>query len=358
MFTPITHLSEILNYTLDSANDFKDEKGKFREWIKIWIIDKSSVQAAFKDCSSEVNQNSNEAILWFAHSSMSVKYFKYITYNYEFITDLKNYITVVYNNYFNNNSRELKQCIRLLKQLQQNMFYESTCDKCDIYPSAQHYGQKFEEYGRAFMKYYNYKKVPFVIEALLRDPTLRLNNAGEDKSDELLLLKFHFYNFIEFIITSNDKDWLQFLYGPILNVKYAMHHHAKFSNIFQKSLWSYDIGKVIEDFSNYLKQIYDSLFREIYIKNIHQTPEICFPAILNVIENNNNNNNNNNTNKYIDYYYDHKKEIVHIPLINSFSHSESYEYILKTILPLWRMKFSKSKNEYISHYPKMGVHYV
>lgn len=342
MISPVTDLLDILRYTLYTRNDFKNEKQKFRQWLERWVINKASVQEAFED---HENQNLNSKkieTLKVAHDCLSLKYYRYICYNYEFITDLKNYVRVVYINYLN--SPELKRCIEYLEQLQQNMFYESVTsdiNKGDIYPNVHQYSQNFENYGRAIMKYYNLKGIPFIIEVLLRNPMFCLDNSEKENiNDESL--KHHFYNFIQCITANNDKDWLYFLHGPLLNIQYAMYHHANFCNKFSNSPWSYEIEKVIEDFSNYLHQIYDCILREKYLKNIHDTPEICFPAILNIdIDNTKKNNNNNNINdKYRDYYYDDKNDKNYITSINSFPCGESYEYILKNILPLWKTRFS------------------
>lgn len=356
MTTASSHLLEILNCIFKS-NSLTDEKNWFKNWIKKWIVGKESVQQVFGNTHDENNNNDNSdnidekviQSLNMAHNTIHVKYSQcFFTYNYEFITDIHSYISTVYYDFFNQNSNELKICINLLSKLKQNMFYESSVvdNVTDTYPKIQYYSNKFENYGRAFMKYYNFKRVPFIVHVILNDSQFQLNDCKEK-------LKFNLYNFIEMIISNNDEDWLEFLHGPLLDIRYALYVHTAFCNKYQRNIWSYDIHSLLNSFNDYLSQIYLVILHEKYFKNKSLIKDICFPTISK-IENTENpliDFYNLSKNSYKDCYYNKTFELV--PLMSTTFCGEHYEYILKNFIPSLRTKFNdmeyekKDKNDQI-----------
>ena len=331
MSTAASHLLEILNNIFNSIHkNPMDEKSCFRHWIKKWITGKDSVCHVFCDNNNPINNDNflktNEKqtkSLQLAHNKIKVLYSQcYLTYNYIFISDLLFYISTVYYDFFNSKSEQLRECIKLLEQLKQNMFYEDANDSVDVFPNVQSYRNKFENYGRSFMQYFNFMNTSFINHCLSKDPEYQLelfstnndNNNDDNKIDSNNnhnnnknkdKLKFKFYNFIKLIISNNNNDeWLRFLHGPILNNRFAMYHHQVFCNKYQKdNIWSYDIKDLIDDILNYLKQINDCIFHEKYMEGNSEATEICFPKISQFINNNSNNNNNNNNNCHVISYY-------------------------------------------------------
>ena len=340
MTTAESHLLEILN-TIFKSNSITDEKNWFKKWIKQWIAGKNSVHQVFNNNNNNDNNNNNNnnveisRSLQLAHTDFMVRYSQcFFTYNYQFITDLLLYMSTVYFNLFNQNSRELKECINLLKKIKQNMFYESAKvdNVTDIYPKIQYYNNKFENYGRAFIKYYNYKRVPFVIHVLLHDTEFHAKDNNQ--------LKFYFYNFIDILLSNNDKEWLEFLHGRLLDTNFAEYQHRQFCNKYQNNIWSYDIQCLLKDFENYLTQISDVIFHKKYLKNKSLVKDICFPAISKF------DNDCVDGNIYNDYYYDKNiEDFKCVTKMNSIKcYDEEYNYILQKILPYMKTKF-ENKDE-------------
>ena len=286
MITATLHLLEILRLIFDSNRKVVtiDEKSWFRNWIKKWICDKKYVYNVFCDDNYNPNCEINDHQIerpQREHKKFVAKYSQcYFTYNDMFITDLLNYIMMVYHHLFNKNCKQLNECIDLLTKLKQDMFYESQNVKgmIDLNPNAQHYRDKFEKYGRAFMKYYHLRKIPFIIYTFSKDPNYQLYN--ENNSNETL--KLNFRNLITLITSNSDKEWLEFLHGPILNIRYALHHHEVFCSKHQyekNGIWSCDIVTLMEDFYKYLKEINKCLLNEKYLDRKSEELEIWFPYI-------------------------------------------------------------------------------
>ena len=341
MTTAESHLLEILNCIFKSEC-ITDEKNWFKKWITKWIVDKNSVQQVFNNNNVNndkiYNRDKNKTlILQLAHNTIAVKYSQcYITYNYEFISDLLFYVSTVYYNFFNKKSNELKECITLLNNIKQNMFYEysnnNNNNTIDIYPKTQDYKNKFENYGRAFMKYYNSNRIPFIIQALL------YNNIQEEEDIDKLKIKI--FHFITFITSNKDKEWLEFLHGPLLDIHFAMYQHNVFCDKYQENneIWflcKNSIIHVINDINDYLNEIYRVIFHEKFLTNKSTVTDICFPTISKIDFNDNcQDYYNYNKNPYKDYYYDKNTEMTeNIPILDSTFSGKHYERILQNVFP-------------------------
>ena len=338
-----THLLEILKLIFNSNQNIIDEKSCFRDWIKKWISDKKYVYQVFCDEISDQKKIDQAQI---AHQKFAAKYSQcYFTYNDMFITDLLNYVLIIYYHLFNKNCKRLNECIDLLTKLKQNMFYETQNikDMIDVYPSPQNYRDKFENHGRALMKYYHFRKMPFIIHSLLKDPEYEINN-----NNNISRLKLNFYNLITLITSNNDKEWLEFLHGPILNIKYAQYQHAVFCNKHQyekDGIWSCDIVILIEDFYVYLKQINKCLFNEKYMERKSEEWEIWFPNIpvRNEEEEEEEEEEKDEGNEISSMFYynsDKKTEMRFRKKYNYVIPNQNYDIILKQILPLWKIKYT------------------